>query len=120
MIYRRSSESPKIHVATRDREQRGRAARAPCPVLDRRGSMTGALARSGSVVVVLGLLCTPSTFGQVGLNFNGSSASPLILQPGDVALFQVSGPPNAPFAALISPQPLFEVTAYGILLANPL
>jgi hypothetical protein len=70
--------------------------------------------------MVIGLaLFTHSTFGQVGLKFNGSSATPLVLQPGDVAVFQVTGPPNAPFAALISPQTLFEITPYGILFANP-
>jgi hypothetical protein len=59
------------------------------------------------------------TFGQVELKFNGSSASPLLLQPGDVALFELNGPPNAPFAAMISPEPAFVVTPYGLLLASP-
>ena len=63
--------------------------------------MKWALGRVGSAAVLGFALCTACTFGQVGMDFNGSTASPAVFNPGDLLDFRVHGPAGAPFAALI-------------------
>jgi IPT/TIG domain len=81
--------------------------------------MEWTLARFCRAVIFGSALCTACTFGQVGIDFNGSASSPALFHPGAFVDFHVWGPGGAPFAALISSEPLFEVTPYGLLLANP-
>src|SRR5688572_21763564 len=92
---------------------RVRREEAPCPphLLFRRGLMK-TLAGFCSAAIFGVALCTASTFGQVGMDFNGSTASPAVFHPGDLVEFHVYGPPGAPFASLLSPAPRFEVTPY--------
>ena len=71
--------------------------------LGQEGSMQWTLARVGSAAVFGLALCTACTFGQVGMDFNGSVESPALYHPGEFLDFHVTGPAGSPFAALISP-----------------
>src|SRR5262245_46665527 len=93
-----------------------RRARGPPDLLLRRGSKMRTLARFGCAAVFGFALGTTCTLGQVGIDFNGSPSESISLQAGDSVVFHVIGSAGAPFAALISPETRFEVTAYGLLL----